>query len=548
MTSQVIVSGEEALARGAWQSGVAVVASYPGSPGSKIVDLLIGLAKKNPDELYVEWSVNEKVAFDLAYGASLAGRRSLVPIKTLGLNVTMDSLMVANLTGIRAGLVIVAGDDPSAWGSQNNQDSRVCGMMAELPVLEPASPGEAFRLIQSAFDISEEHQLPVIIRIVRDFARMEESIKIKEVRHHFAMPPLPREKEKWKSIPVTVLQNHRELHRKLEEIRKIFETKTWNRIEGSGQIGLITPGHAYTKVRYILNHMIDPVPFKVWKIETVFPLPEKKAVEFLKSLTMVIVIEEGEQFIERKIREIAGKNKILLDVGGRLQKQVLQDAPLREDSLFALLSQLSKSRFPEGKSPSFSSAGRKPSEAELSDTCGYRIIFDSLLDVLEQHQIPRPLVIGEPGCSVRLNLPPYELFDIRLGMGSSIAIAAGMALAKPRQRVLAVLGDSAFLHTGVPALVDAAFHQSDCTVLILDNHVAGITGMQPSPTSGITAMGMKSSKLDLKTLVKACGITKIFPIDSGHPKKVKDTFRKCLTGNGLNVIIADVDCGQCNNF
>ncbi len=548
MTSHVIVSGEEALARGAWQSGVAVVASYPGSPSSGIVASLIEMAKNNPEELYVEWSVNEKVAFDLAYGASLGGRRSLVPVKTLGLNVAMDSLMVANLTGIRAGLVIIAGDDPPAWGSQNNQDTRVLGASAELPVLEPASPGEAFRLVQNAFDISEEHQLPVIIRIVRDFARMEESLKIREIRHHFMMPPLPRERDKWNSIPVTVVQNHRELHRKIDEIRKMFETKTWNKIEGSGQIGLITPGHAYTKVRYILNHLVDPAPFKIWKIESVFPLPEKKAVEFLKSVTVAIVIEEGEQFIERKIREIIGKNKIPLEVGGRLQKQVLPDAPLREDSIFALLSQLSQSKFSEGKKPSFPSTGRKPSESELSAECGYRVIFDALLEVLEENQIPRPLVIGEPGCSVRLNLPPYELFDVRLGMGASIAIAAGMALAKPRQRVLAVVGDSAFLHTGLPALIDASFHQADCTVLILDNNVAGITGMQPSPTSGKTATGATAAKIDLKVLVKACGVSKIYPVDSRYPKKIKDTFRKCLTGTGLNVIVANVDCRKCKNI
>lgn len=545
MTSQTILNGEEALALGAWQSGVSIVTSYPGSPSSLVVDALIKKARDFPQELYVEWSVNEKVAFDLALGASFGGRRALVPIKTLGLNVAMDSLMVANLTGVRAGIVIITGDDPSAWGSQNNQDSRVLSSKMELPILEPATPSEGYKMVQDAFHISEQHQLPVLIRIVRDYSRMEELISENDERHHFIMPPFSREKNKWKSVPVAVLSNHRELHRKLNSIQQTFDTSAWNAIEGNGNIGLIIAGHVYTRVRFLLERLINPTHFRILKIGTLFPLPEKICFEFLKHLSVAYVLEEGEPMIERQIYEFVRKLGLSVEIGGRLKHHIPLDAPLHEETIFELLSQLSPQKVSLKKISSFPALGRKPSEKELRATCGYRPIFDCLLEVLQKYSIPRPLIIGEPGCSVRLNLPPYELFDIRLGMGSSIAIAAGLSFANPQEHTLAVLGDSAFLHTGIQPLIDVVYHKSSCTVLILDNHAAGITGLQPSPTSGATAMGTTSKKIDLNSLVKACGVQKVFKISSTDIKNMEEVFQKCLTKKEVTVIIAEVNCEKC---
>jgi indolepyruvate ferredoxin oxidoreductase, alpha subunit len=308
------LTGGQSLARGALAAGVKVVTSYPGSPSSEAVEDLIGLAEANG--LYVEWSSNEKVAVELGIGASIAGRRALVCTKSVGLNAMLDPLMALNLTPVHGGLVILLGDDPGGYGSQNDQDSRPLATLLEMPLLEAATPAEAYNLMREAFTVSEQFHTAVIVRETRSFSQLEETVDVAD--GPFLQPDLGVLRVPWRFVPVprNVVAKHRELHARLDALADWAGRAPFNRIEGNGRLGILGAGFAYHKLRDVLGPALR-ADLRLLKLSTLFPLPADLLARFLNGCDTVLVIEENEPFLETPIKAIAHDTRCTAGVLGK---------------------------------------------------------------------------------------------------------------------------------------------------------------------------------------------------------------------------------------
>ena len=309
-----ILTGDEAIAQGAIESDVRVVTGYPGSPGTKVLMGILELSKDNP-ECHVEWSANEKVAFEIALGASIGGDRAMVCLKSVGMNITIDPIMTANLTGVNAGLVILLGDDPGALLSQNEQDTRLIMDFIELPLMEPSSPQEAKDMVIKAFELSEEFQTIIIVREIRSFSVMKGSVKIEDPIKTESKG-FVRQKNRWISTTFNVLENHAKLHNKLGRIEQRFRNSEFNKVIGSNMKHcVITAGFSYAKLMDVLKDKTYEIG--ILKLGTIYPLPEEIIVNFLRSVSQVLVLEDNEPYVENKVKAICHDAGIDAEVIGK---------------------------------------------------------------------------------------------------------------------------------------------------------------------------------------------------------------------------------------
>jgi indolepyruvate ferredoxin oxidoreductase alpha subunit len=331
MTEKRTLTGDQAIAQGAVEADVRVVTGYPGSPGTKVLEAILDLSRDNA-ERHIEWSVNEKVAFEIALGASLGGDRALVCLKSVGMNIAVDPIMTANLTGINAGLVILLGDDPGAWLSQNEQDTRLLVDFFELPLMEPSSPQEGREMMTAAFDISEEFQTAVIVREIRSFSAKEEQVEVADSPVIRLPKGFVRERGRWISTTFNVLENHRKLHDKLDRLGQHFENSPFNRITGAnGSQHIIAAGFAYTKLVDALGSDLDGIA--ILKLGTLNPLPGDLITGFLRDSESVLVLEDNEPYIENKVKAIAHNAKLNVEVLGKTTGHVPREGELSRESI-----------------------------------------------------------------------------------------------------------------------------------------------------------------------------------------------------------------------
>ncbi|MGD2015018.1 MAG: thiamine pyrophosphate-dependent enzyme [Desulfobacterales bacterium] len=532
-TRKETLSGSESIARSVVDAGAAVAASYPGGPVTKIVEKLIDLSKFC--DLYVEWSNCEKVAFEVALGCSLAGRRSVIAAKHVGINHILDPLMTVNLTGCGGGMVILAGDDPGSYGSQNEQDSRLLGAFAEIPILEPATPDQGYRMTRQAFRLSEAYRLPVMVRFVADYMAESASV-ITETPSRVPRAEFNR-KMRWQALPARVVDDHVALHEKLKQIGQSFDQPPYqslNQCDGGGRTGIIAAGHMAARLR---QHA-PLAGVGIFELGTLFPLPQNQIIAFLTDLDRVFVLEEVEPFIENQVRVLVQMQNLKIEICGKTTGHVPWEGDLHPARLARMLTEQLGQPLKAASAP-----GRTyPSLQPFGDGCSYTPFFRALQQMIAEKMIPKPIVVGETGCLVRLSNPPFEMLDVKYSMGSSIGIASGLWHSGVRDRILAVTGDSVFFHTALNGLVNAAHHQADIIVVIMDNETVALTGFQNRSGAGITAMGKNVRPIYPEKVAKAMGIDNVCTVDAFDEKKIKIMLQQVFNHKGLSVIIVRGRC------
>ncbi len=531
------VTGSEALARGALETGVQFVTGYPGAPSTAIVDALLHLAG---DGIRIDWAINEKSAFDAAFGTSLAGVRSLLCLKSVGLNVALDSLMVSNLAPGSGGFVILVGDDPGGWGSQNEEDSRPLIAAAEVPLLEPTSAEESRSLMGQAFNLSERFQVPVVVRITRALALEQVGIDLLPAARRTLQPSrFDRQGDRFNVLPVHVVDYHRRLQAKLHSIRAEFETSFQNGEEGKGQKAVIAAGYTYRKLAEVLADSSHP-PFRILRLGTLHPLPHAKIAAFLEQADATLVLEETAPYVETKVQAIAQRAGIALPIYGRSSNHVPSAGELFAPQIAQALAAL----MPDWPWPTFEPTGRsRPSRQPLCDDCPYVPAVESLLAVMERRGGRDAFVItGETGCMVRTQLPPWQLLDVKYGMGSSIGLAAGLARTNIPQSIVALSGDSALLHSGLGELIDAVQAGLDLLVIVLANETTALSGGQPHPATAHDAQGKPRKPVDLIALIRATGAASVRVVDPEQRQPTQAAIEEGLAAGGVAVVVAKRAC------
>jgi indolepyruvate ferredoxin oxidoreductase alpha subunit len=524
------LNGDQAMAYGAFNSGVKLVASYPGSPGTGTVETLIELARKH-DEVYVEWSSNEKVAIEMGIGASIAGRRALVCAKSVGMNLMIDPLMALNLTPVKGGLVILLGDDPGAYGSQNDQDTRSLATMLEMPMLEPASPAEGYAMMQEAFKVSENYGTAVIIRVTRSFTQQIESVAA--TNPIYQETNLGFEREPWRFVPVpkNAVQKHRELHKTLEQLELWSDKTPFNKVHGKVVRGILAAGFAYQKLMDMVDNKISEV-FHIFKLSTLYPLPKNTIANFLSTCDEIIILEENEPFVETHIKALAYDLGLSTKIFGKQSGHVSREGELYRWQIQNALSKFSPEFIP---SRSYLQSNEKDEIPEKENFCA-EARYGEVLDQLQaaaQSEGQKLVLVGDPGCLVTV----AERLDAKYAIGSAVGVADGISKMGIEERAVALFGDSAFFHTSIPAICNAVHNQSDILMVVLNNRSTASTGYQPHPGISKDALGRETPAPSIEEIARACGVKKIFSVDSKNPnEKLIDVFKKTLRSRELALV------------
>jgi len=521
------------------EAGVQFVTGYPGSPSTSVVEALLPSAG---DDLCIEWAINEKSAFDAAFGASLAGVRSLLCLKSVGLNVALDSLMVSNLAAGDGGFVILVGDDPGGWGSQNEEDSRPLAVAAEVPLLEPTSLANARPVLRHAFELSTQFEVPVIVRITRALtvAQSDDSPPLVSSPGPSPRPiAFRRQAERFNVLPIHVVDFHQKLQATLDEVQGQFEQSTLNGSEGEGSRGVIAAGYTCHKLREVSAQSARP-DLHIFNLSTLHPLPERQILGFLRRVDAVLVLEEIAPYVEHQVQALAQRAGLGLPIYGRSSGHVPRAGELFAPQIAQALTAL----LPDWPWPPFREDGRTmPSRQTLCEGCPYIPTFEALLAVMERQGGRDAFVVtGETGCMVRAQLPPWELLDVKYGMGSSIGLAAGLARAGIHQQIVALSGDSALLHSGLGELIDATQANASLLVIVLDNETTALSGGQPHPGTPHNAQGQPRKPVDLGTLVQACGVDSVWVVGAEDAQATEAVLEEALALNKLAVVIARGPC------
>ena len=505
-----LLLGNEAAARGLYEAGCTFVSSYPGTPSTEITEA----AAKYP-EIYAEWAPNEKVAMEAAFGASLAGRRSFCGMKHVGLNVAADPLFTLSYTGVNGGMVIAVADDAGMHSSQNEQDSRHYAKAAKLPMLEPSDSAEALAFTKLAYELSEEFDTPVLLKMCTRIAHSQSIVEPGE-RVEPTARPYEKNPAKYIMMPGNAKRRHPVVEERLRKLTAWAETADINRIEpGSDRkMGIITSSTCY---QYVKEACGDTFP--VLKLGMVWPLPEQKIIEFAKSVSLLVVVEELDSFIEDHCRNLglALAGKANFPVTGELSQNLVAEQLTRTKQTGVKLDVEVPAR------PPVMCAG-----------CPHRGLFYTLA----KHKLT---VLGDIGCYTLGAVPPLAAMDTCVCMGASVSGLHGFNKASGGKAV-AVIGDSTFMHSGVTGLINAAYNESHSTDIILDNSITGMTGHQQNPTTGFNLKGDPCAKIDLESLCRAIGIRRVRVVDPYDLEACDTAVREETAAEEASVIISRRPC------
>jgi len=531
--AEKILSGDEALAYGALSGGVKLVTSYPGSPSSGTVATLIGLAEEN--DIYVEWSSNEKVAMEMGIGASIAGRRALVCVKSVGMNAMVDPLMALNLTPVNGGVVILLGDDPGGYGSQNDQDSRPLATLLEMPMMEPAAPAEAYRMMQDAFHVSEQYRTAVIIRETRSFSQGKGTVSVSEDPYRAADAGFVREPYRFVPVPGNAVEKHRALHNTIESLSDWADNAAYNRASGKGKKGILCTGYAYQKLLDVIG-CEDPDEFRLLKLGVLYPLPRKVISEFLSSCQEVLVVEEIEPFIETYVKAIACDIGRTGKIFGKQSRHLVREGELFRWQIQNALREFVPEFVPAQNFTRDREFEERPQKKNFCIDCQYDIVLDKLEEAAKNLD-QNPVLVGDPGCLVTV----ADRLDAKYALGSAVGVADGLSKAGIDERAIAIFGDSAFFHSSLPAICNAVHNRSDILLVALDNKGAATSGFQPHPGVSKDAMGRDAPTLDIAKIARACGVQDVHSVDLDEiDRTLTDTFQKTLSRRELTLIIVRI--------
>ncbi|MEK7624704.1 MAG: thiamine pyrophosphate-dependent enzyme [Patescibacteria group bacterium] len=529
---EVVLLGNEAIIRGALESGVQFVSTYPGTPASEIGNVFHQMSQSGeiPKSIYFEFSVNEKIALEVAAGASFSGLRTLVAMKNFGLNVASDFLYPLAYSGVKGGLVILVADDPSCWSSAQSEDnSRGHILKAHIPTLEPSTPRECKEFVKLAFNLSEKFKIPVIVRETTRVAFQTEVVTLGEIKKGERKAQFIKNSRQFVTMPPRVLEMHQELLEKIKVIReKISENSSLNSIEGRpAKLGIIASGVCYLYVKEALKELNLELP--ILKLGIFYPLPEQKIKKFIKNLSQVLVVEELEPYVEKEVERLAKDANPGLKING---KNFLPEVgEIKPENVILAISELTgkKTKFDFKKHQAdFQKINIPKREPRFCPGCSYNLVYSTLKRIAP----PGTIFGGEIGCYMLAYYPPYEMQDYLYCMGSDISIAHGIEKAS-KQKVIAFVGDSSFFHASIPSLINTVFNKSNPLIIVMENSTTAMTGHQPHP--GL--IGLKIEKI-----VQACGIKNVKIVDPVNVKEFEKTVKVFLKKKEVSVIIAQHPC------
>ncbi len=507
-----LMLGNKAAARGLYEAGCAFVSSYPGTPSTEITEEAVKY-----DEIYCEWAPNEKVAMEAAFGASLAGKRSFCGMKHVGLNVAADPLYTMSYTGVNAGLVIGVADDAGMHSSQNEQDSRHHAISSKVPMLEPADSAEAREFAMLAYEISEEYDTPVILKMCTRVSHCQSIVETGERTEH--SKEYVKDIPKYVMTPANAIRKHPKVEERTARLIEYAEKSPLNRVEkGDGKIGIVCDSTSYLYVKEVFGESAD-----VLKIGMANPLPVQLFKDFAASVEELYVVEELDPVIENHMKTIGlcPKGKDMLPITGEFSQNILRNAFGKE--------------VPGGLSTDEEIPVRPPA---MCAGCPHRGLFY----VLAKNKCT---VLGDIGCYTLAAGAPLNAIEMTLCMGASVSATHGYVKAlgqEASEHTVAVLGDSTFMHSGMTGLADIAYNESASTVIILDNSITGMTGHQQNPTTGLNIKGEPAGKVDLEALVKAMGIKRVVVVDPYNLEECDKAVKEELKADEPSVIISRRPC------
>lgn len=532
--------GNEAIAMGAIAAGVKVVSGYPGTPSTEVLETI---AKCRPEECYVEWSVNEKVALEVAAGAAYSGARALVTMKQVGLNVAADPLMSLEYVGVKGGLVILVADDPGPISSQTEQDTRQFAIFSKVPCLDPSTVQEAYEMVQEAFLYSEKYGTPVFLRPTTRVCHGYASIMVKEKSEYTRMDPegFVRDPARWVIFPRLSYQNHLKIEERNERLAEAFSSYERNRIyEAEGtwkqkKKGIVSSGVSMT---YVLETLKDTGRVRTWKVATPYPFPERLAVEFLSGLEEVLCIEELDPVLERALWNVVGKYHLSVKIYGKLSHHVKQAGENTRQSVeqniydFLGIEQVRKERANDVPQLPV----RPP---VLCAGCPHRASFYAVKQAMKGK---KSVFCGDIGCYTLGNAQPLDMVDTCLCMGAGINIAQGIEKIDPETNVFAFVGDSTFFASAITGIVNAVYNQANLTVVILDNSTTAMTGHQPHPGIGQTMMGEIVQKINIEAVLREIGVEVVERVNPFRLHAAIASVKEVAGKPGVKAILFSAPC------
>ncbi len=552
---KVLLLGNQAIARGALEANIAVFAAYPGTPSSELTDTMAIVAKKAG--VYMEYSTNEKIAFETALAAAWTGVRAMTAMKHVGLNVAADTFLSSVGMGVEGGFVIMVADDPSQWSSQNEQDTRVYAKFANVPALEPSSPQEAKEMVKYAFDLSEKFKHFVILRTTTrsshargDVVLGELPEEIKSGKRKFGK--FQKNPKRFVAIPAHSREFHPQILEKIERIREELSDCPFNWIEGKedAKVGIIAPGLSYSYVKEAL-HWLGVENVKVLKLGTPFPVPYGLLEKFMDGLEKVLIVEELEPVVEEQVKTWAYDKGLRIPIHGKdLVPRIYEMTTRRAVTAIAQFLGIETPLNYEELDAKYSKALEivPPRPPSLCPACPHRNSFYAIKKATRA----RGIYPSDIGCYTLGLLPPLNAVDTTVAMGGSIGIAHGLEIAqhgsvseegrkKEKKVVVATIGDSTFYHTGLPALANAIYNRSNVLIVVLDNLVTAMTGDQPNPSTGQTPHG-PGKRIPIEDVAKAMGADFVAVIDPYDIKATYETVKKALEVEGVSVVVSRQVC------
>ena len=537
MTTKMLLMGNEAIARGAVEAGLTIATAYPGTPSSEVFSTLAHFAGEHG--YYAEWSVNEKVALEVAAGAAYAGARAIVSMKQVGLNVAADPLMTLAYIGVKGGLVLVVADDPGPHSSQNEQDTRKFAQFAKLPVFDPATPQEAKDMTKAAFELSERFGVPVFLRPTTRTCHVCQDVELGEIPPRADIPGFVKDPS-WVIFPSLAYQRHKWLNELQEKIRADFNDSPFNQMHISSRTGIVTSGVAYNYVREALASL--GLEASLLKIGTPCPLPDKPVEEFLSRTDRVLVIEEQEPIVEDQIIAQAWKKGITTAISGKNDLLVPREGELDVDKVKNILVKYFGLTAADADAAAAGVEQTPPLPLRapiLCAGCPHRASFYAFKEAVKGTDA---VFTGDIGCYTLGVMPPLNAVDTCLCMGASVTMASGLSKVEPGRRHIAFLGDSTFFHTGLSGLINAVYNNANITLVVLDNRTTAMTGHQPHPGLDKTATGVNEKHIDIAAVARAIGVDLVLEVDPYDLPAAIAAAKEAVLHEGVSVVVMKRDC------
>jgi len=535
-----LLMGNEAIALGALRAGVRVVTGYPGTPSTEALETV---AKHNDGSIYVEWSVNEKAALEVAAGAAYSGARVMVTMKQVGLNVASDPLVNLIYIGVKGGMVVVVADDPGPISSQNEQDTRHFSKFAKVALFDPSTPEEAYTMIADAFSFSEKYGKPVLFRPTTRVCHSCASVEILE--------PLPKNEpcgfikdSSWVIFPKLAYANKFKIEENLKAMKEEFSAYEKNILAGKGKKGIASGGvsYAYTREALAQYNSKETEGIKTLKIST-YPFPEKLALSFLEGLDEALVIEELDPVIENELIYLCGLYHLPVKILGKRSGHVQIAGENSPDSAAKVIGEFLKIKQEKTESKTLTAPSALPPlpvrAPVLCAGCPHRASFFAVKEAAKGR---KAVFTGDIGCYTLGNARPLDMVDTCLCMGAGITIAQGLKRVESDAVHFAFIGDSTFFHSGITGIINAVYNQTDIIAVVLDNSTTAMTGNQPHPGTGVTMMKTQTKKMDIQKIVTALNVSSVVKVNPFDQKAAKDTVTSLMEQKGVRVLLFEAPC------